>query len=154
LSFFIIASTYGNMTSRQVSWFSDFICFLCNLKTTRPQVYGQVSWTCCLKSLVCYWIRPQIILNSMNIIFPSIFHYANDLQFKFKLLDDIHLNEINLLNIAKHLKKIIKTWHVVLGDIETYHKKFGSKKKRKNILPSVKKDTRQNASLPSVLNWH
>jgi hypothetical protein len=29
---------------------------------------------------------------------------VNDLQFKFKLTDEIQLNEIHLLNIAKHLK--------------------------------------------------
>jgi hypothetical protein len=75
------------------------------------------------------------------------------LQLKFKLSKEIQLNEINLLNIAKHSKNI-KTWHVVLGAIETYHKKFEPKRKEKKYFTESQKNTRQNASLPSVLNWH
>ena len=50
-----------------------------NLRRSLPQVRGHVSWTRCSKLVVCSWIRPHIILNNINIIFPLIFfHYSND----------------------------------------------------------------------------
>ena len=42
-------------------------------KNNWPQVRGHVLWTRCSKLVVCSWIRPYIILNNMNIIFPFIF---------------------------------------------------------------------------------
>ena len=43
------ASMYDIITSWQISWFSDFVCFFKNLKTIWPHVHGRVSWTKCSK---------------------------------------------------------------------------------------------------------
>ena len=94
--FFIIASTYDIMTSRQVSRFSVFVCFLENLKTTRPQIRGHVSWTRCSKLVVCSWIRPHIILNNMNIIFPIIF-------FIIRITSSYNLNYLRKFNKMKEI---------------------------------------------------
>ena len=70
---FITSFTHDIMTSWQVSWFSDLVCFLYDLKITGSQVRGHVSWIRHSKFVVCSWIRSQLTLNNMNIIFPSIF---------------------------------------------------------------------------------
>jgi hypothetical protein len=41
------------------------------------------------------------MLNNMNIIFACIvFHYSNDLSFKFELFEEIQSHEISLLTIS------------------------------------------------------
>jgi hypothetical protein len=73
LNFFITASTYDIMTSWQISWFSDFVCFFFNFKTIRPHVRGRVSWIRFFKFLFTSQVWPQTRLNNMNIIFLLIF---------------------------------------------------------------------------------
>jgi hypothetical protein len=104
---FIIASTCDIMTPRQVSWFSDFVCILYNLKTTRQQVSSHVSWRRCTRVRVCSWIRPHITLNNMYINFPFIeLHYWMHLQFKFAFSEKNQWNEINWRNIGKNLRNV------------------------------------------------
>jgi hypothetical protein len=64
---------------------------------------------------------------------------VNDLQFQLELSKEFQLNEINLVNIAKTLKNLPKL-DIVLGAIETHHKKFGRKRKEK-IFYRVSKKT-------------
>jgi hypothetical protein len=47
-----------SLISRQVLWFSDFVCVLYNFKTNGSQVRGLVSWAWCSKILVSFWNRP------------------------------------------------------------------------------------------------
>ena len=100
---FITACLYAIMTSRQVSWFSDQICFLYNLITTGSQVCGYVSSTWSLKFRVRSWIRYQRMVNNMNIFFSFIiFHSSNVLQFNFQLSK----NSIKWNKLTKYSKTL------------------------------------------------
>ena len=147
---FITSSTYNIMTSWQVSWFSDFVCFLYNLKTTRPRVRGHVSWIRCSKLVVWSWIRPHIILNNMNIIF-SLFEWLA------VIICIIQENSIKWNKLKKYRKspRNVPHWnmeHQVL--YEDCRKSLEVKSGKKYGLPSVKKDTRQITTLPSVRRRH
>jgi hypothetical protein len=56
-SLHMILVSYHIPTSRQVSWFSNFVCVLYNFKTIGSQVHGHTSWTWYFNFLVCSWIR-------------------------------------------------------------------------------------------------
>jgi hypothetical protein len=58
--------------------------------------------------LVYFWLRPQLILNNMNIFFHSFFYYSIEFQFKFELSEEIELNEIRFQNIAKTSRTVPK----------------------------------------------
>jgi hypothetical protein len=92
----VVEMSWHRMTSRQVSWFSDFVCILYNLKSNHTQVGGHVSCLRCLKFHVSPWIRPHNTLKIMNIIFwIAKFHYSMHLQFKFAFYGKIQVNETN-----------------------------------------------------------
>jgi hypothetical protein len=75
------------------------------------------------------------MINNMNISFPSCEWLA--VQIWIIKRNSIKWNKLN--KYSKNFKNFTKAWHVVLGAIETHHKKFGSRKKRKKIiLPSAK----------------
>ena len=61
------------MISWQISWFSNFVWDLYNLKLIRPHVRGHVSWMRCSNFSLNSSTMPQIGLNKMNIIF-SIYY--------------------------------------------------------------------------------
>ena len=106
LNFFITAYTCDEMTPRQVSWISDFVSILYNLKILYTQVPRRVPWKRCAKFGICHWIRSHTTCNTMNMIFwITQFQYSMHLQFKFELPGRIQVNEINLLNIANKIKK-------------------------------------------------
>jgi hypothetical protein len=49
------------------------------------------------------------MLNNMNIIFVFIvLYYSSDSQFKFKLFEEIQLNELNIKDMANTLKNVPK----------------------------------------------
>ena len=94
--FFTTASTCDNTTPRQVSWFSDFVCILYNLKSHFRQVPRHVTSTRCSRFHVSSWIRPKHTLNIMSINFwMTKVHYSMYLQFKFEISRKIRRNEIN-----------------------------------------------------------
>ena len=96
LQFFTTASTCDNTTHRQVSWFSDFVCILYNLKSHFRQVPRHVTSTRCSRFHVSSWIRPKHTLNIMSINFwMTKVHYSMYLQFKFEISQKIRRNEIN-----------------------------------------------------------
>jgi hypothetical protein len=66
------------------------------------------------------------------------------LQFKFGLSRKIQLKEINLKNIAKHLKNI-PNFNTGFRYCRRASQKKGSKKQKKNILLSAGEGTRQRA---------
>jgi len=105
LQFFTTASTCDNTTHRQVSWFSDFVCILYNLKSHFRQVPRHVTSTRYSRFHVTFWIRPKHTLNIMSINFwMTKVHYSMYLQFKFEISQTIRRNEINLWNISKKVK--------------------------------------------------
>jgi hypothetical protein len=56
---------------------------LLEFKIIQTRVFDCVSQTRCSKFLLILWVRFQIWLNNMNIIFSlSFFYYLNKLQFK------------------------------------------------------------------------
>jgi len=96
LQFFTTASTCDNTTHRQVSWFSDFVCILYNLKSHFRQVPRHVTSTRYSRFHVTFWIRPKHTLNIMSINFwMTKVHYSMYLQFKFEISQTIRWNEIN-----------------------------------------------------------
>jgi hypothetical protein len=115
-------------TRDQVSWFSDFVCILYNLKTIRPQVGGRVSWTRRSKFQACSWIRPQTTLTNTNNIFSFItFYDSMHLQFKLVFLKKIQLKQINQTNIAKSLKNVPNSSMEYEAMCEDHRKLFGGK---------------------------
>ena len=73
----------------------------------RPHVPGHGSRKRCSLLPPISWIRPQIGLNNMNMIFRWILlRYSNHLQFKLDLIPTNMFNEIKWLNITNRLKKI------------------------------------------------
>ena len=94
--FFTTIFTCDNTMPRQVSWFSDFVWILYHLNSLFPQLTQHVTSTRCSRFPVTPWIRPQHMLNIMNINFwMTKFHYSMDLQFKFEIRRKNQRNEIN-----------------------------------------------------------
>ena len=94
--FFTTASTCDNTTPQQVSWFSDFVCILYNLKSHFRQVLRHVTSTRRSRFHVSSWIQPKHTLNIMSINFwMAKVYYFMHLQFKFKISRKIRRNEIN-----------------------------------------------------------
>jgi hypothetical protein len=51
------------------------------------------------------------MLKYMNTIFAFIvFHFSSDLEFKFKLFEEIQLNELNLVGITNTLINVPKMY--------------------------------------------
>jgi hypothetical protein len=49
------------------------------------------------------------MLHNMNIIFAfNVFHFSSDMQFKFKLSEEIQLNELNVTAITNTLINVPK----------------------------------------------
>ena len=118
------------MISWQVLWFSDFVGFLQNLKTTRPQVRSHVSWKRCSKLVVCSWIRPHIILNNMNIIFPFIFSLFEWLAVIIWIIKE---NSIKWNKLKKYRKspRNVPHWNMEYQVLyEDYRKSLGAGRKK------------------------
>ena len=67
--FFTTIFTCDNTMPRQVSWFSDFVCILYNLKSHFRQIPRHVTSTRRSRFHVSSWIRPKHTLNIMSINF-------------------------------------------------------------------------------------
>ena len=102
---FTIGSTCYITLHPQVSWFSEFVWILYNLKTLWPQLCPHVSLTRCEKYPASSWIWPQNTLTSMTIIFRMIrFHYSMHLQSKLAFCEINQQNKNNSKNIVKSHK--------------------------------------------------
>ena len=76
------------------------------LHMIQPHVPGHGSRKRCSLLPPISWIRPQIGLNNMNMIFRWILlRYSNHLQFKLDLIPTNVFNEIKWLNIENRVKK-------------------------------------------------
>ena len=139
------------MISWQVLWFSDFVGFLQNLKTTRPQVRGHVSWTRWLKLMVWSWIRPHTILNNMNIIF--FIHFFSLFEWLAVIIWIIQENSIKWNTLKKYRKspRNVPHWNMEYQVLYEDCRKSLEVKNEKNMVCRVSKNnTRQISSLPSA----